>query len=260
MNRGTVKWFNVVRGFGFIIGDDGNEYFFHYSNIEGEGFKKVHDNEDVEFEPSKNEKGFIALNVQKHEWKKVASQLDDKKQPIYMTLDEVEKWLNDRINEEKKEQLLKDKLNKYKSILKYPQYAEWCKDVVFDTLNRFRTKGSKWLINEDRTFIESEVFNPKSELYAFTEYNVSNILDELHIHKFYNMPILEEIRIAFSEIYYKKYEELNADVLEKEVDDGEYILQDLVGDGELTENDLLEIAFNDIGIDGLKKFILNVED
>lgn len=30
---GTVKWFNVVRGFGFIIGDDGNEYFFHYSNI-----------------------------------------------------------------------------------------------------------------------------------------------------------------------------------------------------------------------------------
>lgn len=140
---------------------------------------------------------------------KVASQLDDKKQPIYMTLDEVEKWLNDRINEEKqKEQLWKDKLNKYKSILKYPQYAEWCKDVVFDTLNRFRTKGSKWLINEDRTFIESEVFNPKSELYAFTEYNVSNILDELHIHKFYNMPILEEIRIAFSEIYYKKYEEL----------------------------------------------------
>lgn len=49
-------------------------------------------------------------------------------------------------------------------------------------------------------------------------------------------------------------------MLEKEVDDGEFILQDLVGDGELTENDLLEIAFNDIGVDGLKKFILNVED
>ena len=51
---------------------------------------------------------------------KVVSPLDDKKQPVYMTLDEVEKWLNDRINEEKqKEQLWKDKLNKYKSILKY---------------------------------------------------------------------------------------------------------------------------------------------
>lgn len=187
---------------------------------------------------------------------KVASPLDDKKQPVYMTLDEVEKWLNDRINEEKqKEQLWKDKLNKYKRILKYPQYADWCKDVVFETLKEYKA-----VINENIDFIKAEVFNSESELYAFTEYNVENILDELHIHKFYNMPILEEIRIAFSEIYYKKYEELNADILEKEVDDGEFILQDLVGDGELTENDLLEIAFNDIGVDGLKKFILNVED
>lgn len=172
-----------------------------------------------------------------------------------MTLDEVEKWLNDRINEEKqKEQLWKDKLNKYKSILKYPQYAEWCKDVVFDTLKEYKA-----VINESIDFIKAEVFNFESELYAFTEYNASNILDELHIHK-YNMSILEEIRLAFSETYYKKYEDLNADILEKEVDDGEFILQDLVGDGELTENDLLEIAFNDIGADGLKKYILNVED
>lgn len=177
---------------------------------------------------------------------KVASPLDDKKQPVYMTFDEVEKWL--------KEQLWKDKLNKYKSILKYPQYAEWCKDVVFEALKEYKA-----VINENIDFIKAEVFNSESELYAFTEYNASNILDELHIHK-YNMSILEEIRLAFSETYYKKYEELNADILEKEVDDGEFILQDLVGDGELTENDLLEIAFNDIGVDGLKKYILNVED
>ena len=182
---------------------------------------------------------------------KVALPLDDKKQPVYMTLDEVEKWLNDRINEKKqKEQLWKDKLNKYKSILKYPQYAEWCKNVVFDILKEYKA-----VINENIDFIKAEVFNSESELYAFTEYNASNILDELHIHK-YNMSILEEIRLAFSEKYYKKYEELNADILEKEVDDGEFILQDLVGDGELTENDLLEIASNDIGVDGLKKYIL----
>lgn len=185
---------------------------------------------------------------------KVASPLNDKKQPVYMTLDEVEKWLNDRINEEKqKEQLWKDKLNKYKSILKYPQYDDWCKNVVFDTLKEYKA-----VVNENIDFIKAEVFNSESELYAFTEYNASNILDELEYE--YNMSILDEIRPAFSETYYKKYEELNADILEKEVDDGEFILQDLVGDGELTENDLLEIAFNDIGIDGLKKFILNVED
>ena len=185
---------------------------------------------------------------------KVASPLDDKKQPVYMTLDEVEKWLNDRINEKKqKEQLWKDKLKKYWRVLKYPQYDDWCKDVVFDTLKEYKA-----VVNENIDFIKAEVFNSESELYAFTEYNASNILDELQYE--YNMSILDEIRLAFSETYYKKYEELNADILEKEVDDGEFILQDLVGDGELTENDLLEIAFNDIGIDGLKKFILNVGD
>lgn len=185
---------------------------------------------------------------------KVASPLDDKKQPVYMTLDEVESWLNDRINEKKqKEQLWKDKLNKYKSILKYPQYDDWCKNVVFDTLKEYKA-----VVNENIDFIKAEVFNSESELYAFTEYNASNILDELQYE--YNMSILDEIRLAFSETYYKKYEELNADILEKEVDDGEFILQDLVGDGELTENDLLEMAFNDIGVDSLKKFILNVED
>lgn len=186
---------------------------------------------------------------------KVASPLDDKKQPVYMTLDEVEKWLNDRINEEKqKEQLWKDKLKKYWRVLKYPQYDDWCKNVVFDTLKEYKA-----VINENIDFIKAEVFNSESELYAFTEYSASNILDELHIHK-YNMSILEEIRLAFSETYYKKYEELNADVLEREVDDGEFILQDLVGCAGLTENDLLTIAFNGIGIDGLKKYILNVED
>lgn len=121
---------------------------------------------------------------------------------------------------------------------------------MFDTLKEYKA-----VINENIDFIKAEVFNSESELYAFVGYNVENILDELQIHK-YDMSMSERIRIAFSETYYKKYEELNADVLEKEVDDGEYILQDLVGDGELTENDLLEIAFNDIGVDGLKKYIL----
>lgn len=144
--------------------------------------------------------------------------------------------------------------DEYSQKVKYPEYGEWCKNVVFDILKEYKA-----VINENIDFIKAEVFNSESELYAFTEYNTSNILDELHIHK-YNMSILEEIRLAFSETYYKKYEELNADILEKEVDDGEFILQDLVGDGELTENDLLEIAFNDIGVDGLKKYILNVED
>lgn len=49
------------------MADDGNDYFVHYSNIKGDGFRKLKEFDEVEFEPSKNEKGFIALNVEKQE-------------------------------------------------------------------------------------------------------------------------------------------------------------------------------------------------
>lgn len=64
---GMVDWFDVKRGYGFIMADDGNDYFVHYSNIKGDGFRKLKEFDEVEFEPSKNEKGFIALNVEKQE-------------------------------------------------------------------------------------------------------------------------------------------------------------------------------------------------
>lgn len=53
---GTVKWFNAARGFGFITGDDGEDYFVHFSQIQMEGFKKLHADEKVEFEVGVDEK------------------------------------------------------------------------------------------------------------------------------------------------------------------------------------------------------------
>ena len=65
MEKGTVKWFNAEKGFGFISRDDGEDVFVHYSGIEGEGFKSLDEGDQVEFEVVEGEKGPQATNVNK---------------------------------------------------------------------------------------------------------------------------------------------------------------------------------------------------
>lgn len=61
--KGTVKFFNAKRGYGFIHGEDEKDYFVHQSDINIPGFRKLSKNNSVNFEPSINEKGLIAANV-----------------------------------------------------------------------------------------------------------------------------------------------------------------------------------------------------
>ena len=64
MPKGTVKWFNEKKGFGFIVPDDGSaDVFVHHTGIVGNGFKILNEGDRVEFEIEKSEKGPRAVSV-----------------------------------------------------------------------------------------------------------------------------------------------------------------------------------------------------
>ncbi|OXS62585.1 cold-shock protein [Cohnella sp. CIP 111063] len=63
--RGTVKWFNAEKGYGFISVEDGNDVFVHFSAIQGEGFKTLEEGQEVEFEITQGNRGPQASNVVK---------------------------------------------------------------------------------------------------------------------------------------------------------------------------------------------------
>lgn len=66
--RGTVKWFNEEKGYGFIAPDEEREdAFVHYSSIEGSGFRSLEEGERVNYEPARGRRGEEAQNVRRVE-------------------------------------------------------------------------------------------------------------------------------------------------------------------------------------------------
>ena len=65
MAKGTVKWFDETKGYGFITGEDGKDIFVHYSSTQGGGFKSLAEGDAVSYEVEKGDKGPKAVNVEK---------------------------------------------------------------------------------------------------------------------------------------------------------------------------------------------------
>jgi CspA family cold shock protein len=63
LEKGTVKWFNDSKGFGFISREAGEDVFVHHSAIEGGGFRSLSENQQVEFGVEQGPKGLRAVNV-----------------------------------------------------------------------------------------------------------------------------------------------------------------------------------------------------
>lgn len=61
--RGTVKWFNATKGYGFIGRDDGEDVFVHFSAIQAEGYRKLEEGQQVEFSIESGPKGLQASQV-----------------------------------------------------------------------------------------------------------------------------------------------------------------------------------------------------
>ena len=65
MSKGTVKWFNNQKGYGFITDESGNEVFVHYSGLNMDGYKTLDEGQAVEFDVVEGPKGPQAVNVTK---------------------------------------------------------------------------------------------------------------------------------------------------------------------------------------------------
>ena len=61
--KGTVKWFNNQKGYGFISDDESHDVFVHYSGLNMEGFKTLEEGQEVEYEVTEGAKGPQAVNV-----------------------------------------------------------------------------------------------------------------------------------------------------------------------------------------------------
>ncbi len=74
MPTGNVKWFDIKKGYGFIVGETGEDVFVHYTSIAGDGFRSLKDGELVDYELVRSDKGLQARSVRRQAAERPASE------------------------------------------------------------------------------------------------------------------------------------------------------------------------------------------
>lgn len=181
---------------------------------------------------------------------------DEKRYPEYVENEDGSFSRNPIVIELENKEKYQEKLEKAIEEVVYPQYGDWCKEIVIQFI---KNQG----ISDSEEFIKNKVFNPESSLYHNENYNIEynpeNILGNINYNEYYNQSLFYFLQDEFSGSYDKKLFDLNPNIL---ADDNNRIdiLTDIRGEGDVQDWELLEMALDEIGIDGLKKIILEISE
>lgn len=143
--------------------------------------------------------------------------------------------------------------DEYSQKVKYPEYGEWCKESIFKAIKEYG-------VSDNKEYLVTKVFNPNSDLYDenFDCNNPECVLGWINYKPHFKESLFDTIWDSFNDVYADKYKSLNKELVEKEYEDytGQDILIDIISNTDNTNVDLFYKALEEIGVDGLKEYIL----
>lgn len=145
--------------------------------------------------------------------------------------------------------------DEYSQKVKYPEYGEWCKENIFKAIKEYG-------VSDNEEYLTTKVFNPNSDLYDenFDCNDPECVLGWINYKPHFKESLYDIILDRFLDAYGEQYETLNKELAEKEYEEytGLDILVDIINRAEDVNIDLFYKALEEIGVDGLKEYILQL--
>lgn len=144
--------------------------------------------------------------------------------------------------------------DEYAQTVKYPEYGEWCKEVIFNIIKEYG-------VSDKEEYLITKIFNPDSELYECLDSNDPEyVLGFINYKPRYHESLYDTIFDRFTDAYNERYEAANRELADMSFDKytGVDILVELLSRAETTNIDLLYKALEEIGVNGFKEYILQL--